>query len=173
MVVALLVTLWVLRWRTGLGGDWSTARVRELVQHAGAAGVLMFVAVFSVGELLHVPGLVFVGAAVLAWGRLWGGALAWGAALVSLSAAFVVVRAVGGQPLGEVRWAWLRKVMARLDERPIATVALLRLVLWFAPTVNYALALSPVRYRDYLVGSALGLVAPVVAAAALLGVLFR
>ena len=41
------------------------------------------------------------------------------------------------------------------------TVLLLRLVLWMAPELNYALALSNVGYRPYLVGSALGLVAPI------------
>ena len=44
---------------------------------------------------------------------------------------------------------------------------------WFAPVVNYALALSSVRYRDFAVGSALGLIIPVALAATLLGVWFR
>jgi uncharacterized membrane protein YdjX (TVP38/TMEM64 family) len=52
-------------------------------------------------------------------------------------------------------------------------VALLRLVLWMAPAVNYALALSPVRYRDYAIGSAVGLAIPVAAAAAFLHFFLR
>lgn len=170
---AIVVALIIVRYTTSFGASLSTARVRELVQQAGAAGVGIFVLAFAFGELLHVPGLVFVGAAVLAWGRIAGGAVAYLGALVSISFSFAVVRAIGGQPLGELKQAWLRKMLTQLERRPVRTVALLRLVLWMAPAVNYALALSPIRYRDYAIGSAVGLAVPVAAAAAFLHVLLR
>jgi uncharacterized membrane protein YdjX (TVP38/TMEM64 family) len=53
---------------------------------------------------------------------------------------------------------WLRLAMLRLETRPIATVAVLRLVFFMLPALNYVLALTPVRFRDFVVGSALGLV---------------
>jgi uncharacterized membrane protein YdjX (TVP38/TMEM64 family) len=40
-------------------------------------------------------------------------------------------------------------------------VAILRLILWMAPPLNYALAMSAVRFRDYVIGSALGLLIPI------------
>jgi uncharacterized membrane protein YdjX (TVP38/TMEM64 family) len=170
---AIVAALLIVRYTTSFGASLSTARVRELVQQAGVAGVGIFLVAFAVGELLHVPGLVFVGAAVLAWGRAGGGAIAYLGALVSVSVSFAVVRGVGGQPLGELKQAWVKKVLAQLERRPIRTVALLRLVLWMAPAVNYALALSPVRYRDYAIGSAVGLAIPVAAAAAFLHFFLR
>lgn len=167
ILAILLVGLVVVRYGTDFGASLSVARVRELVQSAGAWGVGLFVIGFAVGELLHVPGLVFVAAAVLSWGHVAGGAIAYVGAIVSVSVSFLVVRGIGGQPLAEVkwRWQWMRTVFAQLEERPVATVALLRLVLWIAPALNYALALSKVRYRDYLVGSAIGLALPVGVAA--------
>ncbi|MCB9621848.1 MAG: DedA family protein, partial [Sandaracinus sp.] len=51
------------------------------------------------------------------------------------------------------------------ERRPVRVVALLRLILWMAPPLNYALAMSAVRFRDYVVGSALGLILPIAAAA--------
>jgi uncharacterized membrane protein YdjX (TVP38/TMEM64 family) len=173
LLVAVAAALAYVRLGTSFGASLSTARIRELVLHAGTAGVAVFVVAFCAGELLHVPGLVFVAAAVLAWGRVVGGAAAYGGALVAVSLVFVVVRAIGGQPLGAIAQPRLRAILARLERRPILTVALLRLVLWLAPSVNYALALSPVRYRDYAVGSALGLAVPVAAAAGLIGILFK
>ena len=156
------VCLWV-RYGTAFGASLSTARIRELVQHAGAAGVAIYLLAFTVGELLHIPGLVFVGAAVLSWGRLGGGVVAYVGALVSLSLSFLVVRGIGGKALADVQWKWrpVRALLARLDRQPIATIALLRLILWIAPALNYALALSAVRFRDYLAGSAIGLLLPV------------
>jgi uncharacterized membrane protein YdjX (TVP38/TMEM64 family) len=52
-------------------------------------------------------------------------------------------------------------LLGRLDAHPVRVVALLRVVLIHSPQLNYALALSSLRYRDYLLGSALGLVLPV------------
>jgi uncharacterized membrane protein YdjX (TVP38/TMEM64 family) len=173
LLAVVLAGLLVVRYATGIGGEFSVDRIRELTLHAGWWGVLLFVAAFAVGELLHVPGLVFVVAAVMVWGRLTGGLVAMLGAVISVSFSFAVVRAIGGQPLGTIRNARIRAILARIDRRPIATVTLLRLLLFMAPPVNYALALSPVRYRDYLVGSALGLAVPVTAASALAGLLFH
>jgi len=173
LLAAVALGLLVLRFTTSFGSSLSTARIRDLVQHAGAAGVAVFLVAFSVGELLHVPGLVFVAAAVLAWGRVAGGAAAYLGALVAVSIVFAVVRGVGGQPLGEIRQPRLRALLARLEQRPITTVAVLRLFLWLAPALNYALALSTVRYRDYVAGSAIGLVIPVAVATTLLEYLLR
>ena len=147
--------------------------MRELAQRGGVAGIALFLAAFVAGEILHVPGLVFVGAAVLAWGPLTGGVIAYAGSLVAVSLAFAIVRAVGGQPLGELQRPRLRAVMARLERQPIRTVALLRLLLWLAPALTYALALSRVRYRDYAAGSAIGLALPVAAAAALFELYFH
>ena len=66
-----------------------------------------------------------------------------------------------------------RAILARLEERPIRTVALLRLFLWLAPALTYALALSRIRYRHYVAGSAIGLALPVAAAAALFELYFH
>lgn len=135
--------------------------VRALVDRAGAFGYLAYAAVFSIGELVHVPGVVFVVAGVVAFGHAAGFVVALAGAVVSVSVTFFVVRTLGGRPLGSVERPFVKRVLSHLDENPIRTVFLLRLVLWLAPALNYALALSNVRYRDYLVGSLLGLVLPI------------
>jgi uncharacterized membrane protein YdjX (TVP38/TMEM64 family) len=173
LLAAVALALLLVRYTTRFGASLSTAAIRDLVQHAGIAGVGLFVLAFAAGELLHVPGLVFVSAAVLGWGRVVGGIVAYVGALVAASIAFFIVRAIGGQPLAEIRQPRLRALLARLERRPISTVALLRLLLWLAPALNYALALSPLRFRDYAAGSALGLAIPVAAAAALIERLLR
>ena len=56
----------------------------------------------------------------------------------------------------------MRKILDRLDERPILTVVILRLIFVMSPPVNYALALSSLRFRDYLIGSLIGLPVPLI-----------
>jgi len=167
-LVVLIVGLLVLGQVTGLTAYLTTERIRTVVQAAGWWGALLLIALFCVGELVHVPGFVFVAAAVIAYGRLGGGALGYVGALCSVTVSFFVVRGVGGKPLGAIRWRFVQRILGHLDEHPVRTITILRLVLWMAPQLNYALALSRVRYRDYILGSALGLALPVAGMALLL-----
>lgn len=161
VLVAVTVVLLVAGRTSGLSGYFSADRLRAVTHAAGVWGPLVFVLVFCVGELVHVPGVVFVAAAVLAYGPAFGGALAFAGAVVAVSVSFVIVRGIGGRPLAAIRWPFARRVLSRLEERPIRTILLLRLLLWMAPQLNYALALSNVRFRSYLLGTALGLIAPI------------
>lgn len=159
-----LVATFVIGRATGATERLSPDGLRELVEGAGVAGVVGFLALFVVGELLHVPGLVFIGAAVALWGPARGGAIAGVGALLSLATSFVVVRAIGGTPLGAVKNGLARRILRHLDVRPVATVAAVRAVFILSPPVTYALALSGIRFRDYFVGSAVGLVPPLLVA---------
>jgi uncharacterized membrane protein YdjX (TVP38/TMEM64 family) len=161
LLALLVLGLFVVARATGFNELLSAARVRAVTNAAGAWGPILFVVVFCVGELVHVPGVVFVAAAVLVYGRVGGGALSFVGAVAAVSVSFVVVRAVGGKPLAAIRWPLARRLLSRLDERPVLTVLLLRLLLWMAPQLNYALALSSIRFRSYFVGTALGLLVPI------------
>ena len=172
-LVVLIVSLLVLGKVTGLTAYLTTERIRTLVQSAGWWGALLLIALFCVGELVHIPGFVFVAAAVIAYGRLGGGALGYVGALCSVSVSFFIVRGVGGKPLGAIKWRFVQRILAQLDEHPVRTVTILRSILWMAPQLNYALALSRVRYRDYLIGSALGLALPVAGMVLLMDKLFN
>lgn len=161
-LAVLTVALLAIGHFTGLTEHLSRDNLRALMESLGVWGVLLFVVLFAVGEFMHVPGIVFVLAALLAYGRVAGAIAAYAGALVSVSFAFVVVRRVGGQALAEVRRAWIARVLAMLDRRPILTVAVLRIVFFLAPALNYGLAMTRIRFRDFFVGSALGLLPPVI-----------
>jgi len=161
-LVLVTVALVVLAKVSGVSAHLRPDEIHERMAAAGVWGPVGYLLAFSVGELAHVPGWVFIAAAVVAYGRALGTLLAFVGAIASLSVSFVVVRVIGGKPLGAVRWAFVRRLLAHLDEHPIRTVILLRLVLWLTPQLNYALALSNVRFRSYLLGSMVGLVGPVI-----------
>ena len=129
---------------------------------AGAWGALLLIVAFALGELLHIPGMVFVFAAVLAYGQLWGGVVGYLGAVVSVCFSFGVVRGVGGQALDGIKKPWVKKILSNLDTRPLRTVVVLRIVLWMSPQLNYALALTGISFRNYLLGSAFGLIWPIV-----------
>lgn len=147
---------------TGLGDRLTKDQLREAVAQAGAWGVPLFIGAFCLALLLHVPatGIMFVGIAVALYGRVAGGFLAFAASLVAVMVSFFVVRGIAGSPLGAAKNRLMRRILDKLEERPLATVVLLRVVFFAGAPVNYALALSPLRPRDYFLGSLIGLALP-------------
>jgi uncharacterized membrane protein YdjX (TVP38/TMEM64 family) len=161
LLCALVGGLIALAAATGVRERFSLERIRSTIQASGAWGAALFVVMYCAGELIHVPGTWFVAAAILVYGRLWGCALGFAAGLISVSVTFAVVRGVGGLPFANIDRPILKRLLARLESHPIRSVLLLRLLLMLSPAASYALALSPIRFRDYLIGSAAGLVIPI------------
>ena len=160
-LLAVLVGLWAIAASMGWTDDLDIDKVRALVKEAGPWGVLVYLAVFAGGELAHIPGMVFVLAGIAIWGRVEGLFVAYSGAVVSVTTSFLVVRGVGGRTLGMIDNKWLQRALAELDKRPLTTVIVVRLLFWLAPLANYMLALSPLRFSHFLLGSAIGLLPPV------------
>lgn len=122
----------------------------------------LFVLLFTAGELVHLPGVLFVVTARVVFGPVHGALLAYVGAVVAVTASFALARRfVRGREPFRPRWAPLARLFARVEARPVLTIALLRLFMMASPPLNYALAATNVRGRDHLLGSALGLAVPV------------
>lgn len=163
LVVAFLALLALLMHATGLREHLTPGFVRARFEGHVLLGLLLFTALFSAGNLVQVPGWIFLAAAVFALGRTWGGAATLLAAVVSNCVSFAIFRGIGGDALRELPGRLAARVYAQLDAHPVRSVTLLRLVMGTAPPLNVALALSGVRFRHYLAGSLLGLPLPIAA----------
>jgi uncharacterized membrane protein YdjX (TVP38/TMEM64 family) len=166
-LLLVLVALLAIGHFTGATEYMTRENIAHFMQSLGIWGFLLFLLAFALGELVHVPGFVFIFAALIAYGRLWGALAGYAGALVAVTVAFYLVRIVGGRALTEIKQPLIKKALGPLEKHPIRTVAILRAVLWFAPAVNYALGLSAIRYRDYILGSAIGFIVPMVLFSAL------
>jgi uncharacterized membrane protein YdjX (TVP38/TMEM64 family) len=105
--------------------------------------------------------MIFLAAAVLALGRLWGGFATYVAACLSCCISFWVARWLGADALRELPGRFARRVLARLDSHPVQSVAVLRLMFQTAPVLNVALGLSGVGFRPYVAGTLIGLPVPI------------
>jgi uncharacterized membrane protein YdjX (TVP38/TMEM64 family) len=160
LLVLLLGGIYGLARATGWLDRFELESVRRAVADAGALGVLLYLAVLALGVLAQLPGAVFVGAAVLVYGRGLGYVVALAGAILAVCASFALVRAVGGRPLAGAQRPFLKRLLARLETHPVRTMIVLRIVLFISPPITYALALTGLRFRDHALGSALGLVLP-------------
>ncbi len=161
-LAVMLFLLWSLARFTGLQTFFTRAQLHEVLLGHPVWAVLGFSFLFMAGNLVQVPGLVFLAAAELALGPLWGAALTYFAACLACVSTFAVARTIGGDALRA--WdsgALGRRLFAQLDRRPMPAVLGLRLLFQTVPALNYALALSGVRFRHYLWGTLLGLPLPI------------
>lgn len=146
---------------TGVADNLDKEALRELIDNAGIWAVPVFIAVFALGELIHIPGFVFVAGAVAAYDQFPAYILSLAGAICSATVSFLLVRGVAGKALAGIKNALVQRLLAQVDRRPLLMVIILRSIFWMAPPLNYALALTRVRFRDYVIGTALGLVFPV------------
>lgn len=159
LFMLVIVGLWITAWATGVAARFTVDSIRSLLGGKGLWGVLAFTALFAAGQLLRVPGPVFVATSVAVYGRNFGTLVALLGALVSVTVSFAVVRTFAGTVRTDVQL--VRRLLSKIDSRPVMTVALLRLTLQTAPLLNYALPMTTVRWRDHLLGSMFGLPVPV------------
>lgn len=156
-LVVLVGVLYGIAHLTGLTELQSIDALQAKVDEAGAWGWLVFASIFILLHQMHIPGVFFLLAAMWLFGP-WEGALIGGvAAQISLMIHYVVIRGVGGSPLSETQRPWLRKWVEMLHERPILAMVVIRFVMVMSPTVNIPVVLSGIKFRDYAIGTAIGL----------------
>lgn len=160
-VVLFLALLWALFQFTGLRAHFNLQFLHDSFEQHRFSGLLLFTLLFALGNLIQIPGWIFLAAAVLALGQWWGALATYVAACVSCLFTFWLIRLLGGDALRQLGGRLAARLFARLDAHPTQSVALLRLLFQTVPALNYALALSGVRFRSYLMGTLIGLPLPI------------
>jgi len=112
---------------------------------------------FVGGGLLMVPVLLLIAVSAIAFGPLFGFAYAIVGVFASASCSFAIGRLVGRELVHRIAGPRLQRIGQRLARSSILTVAAVRM-LPIAPftVVNLVAGAMHVRYRDYMVGTALG-----------------
>jgi uncharacterized membrane protein YdjX (TVP38/TMEM64 family) len=156
-----LVLLWAAFRMSGLDARFSVQFLHDQFEQHKLSGTLVFIGAFALGNLVQIPGWVFLAAAVLALGRLWGGLATYVAACATCVTTFWIIRLVGASALRAIEGRLSRRIFMQIDDHPVRSVVLLRLLFQTMPALNYALALSGIRFSSYLVGTLIGLPLPI------------
>lgn len=161
-VILFLVVFWAAFELSGLRDHFSLAFLQQRLQDYQVTGLLTFMLLFALANLIQVPGWLFLVAAVLTLGHVRGGVATYLAACLSCAITFVTIRLVGGDALRELKYKTAQRLLNQLDSHPIQSVVLLRLLFQTLPALNYALAMSGIRFRPYMIGTLLGMPLPII-----------
>jgi phospholipase D1/2 len=115
-------------------------------------------AVFVVASVVSVPILALIGATVVTLGPMLGFACAAVGTMLAASATFGVGRLIGRKPLKHWFGNKVDALERRIAKRGVIAIALIRKVP-IAPFtfVNMAIGALGIRYRDFILGTALGM----------------
>jgi len=158
VLAVLVAALLVLRYA-------EVADIRATVESAGVWAPVLFVLLQGVITLVPIPRTVFTVAAGVLFGSITGVLLAVAGTTLAAVVAFWLVRTIGGPFVARHAHrrgvAWVRE---RLDRSGLLAMVSLRLIpmVPFA-VMNYASALSGVRFTPYAIGTVVGVLPGTVA----------
>ena len=149
-----------------LGGDLD--RVQAVVASTGAWGPLAYVALHVLLTLVPVSKNLLSAVAGALFGLAAGIALSWVASMVSAVVTFLVARRLGRPAVAAMTGPRIDRVEAVLRDQGVVAVIVARLtpVLPFT-IVNYGAGVSAVSMRDFVLGTAVGIVPGTIGYAAL------
>lgn len=138
--------------------------LRESFAGHGLPGVLAFIGLYVVLSLTPFPASALTIAAGISFGLVEGLVVVVVAATLGAVAAFYLGRMLGRDAVRGMASGRLDSLDALLSRRGLLSVILVRMVPVFPfAVVNYASGLTAVKVRDYILGTAIGIV-PVSAA---------
>ncbi|MGB3771099.1 MAG: TVP38/TMEM64 family protein [Rhodococcus sp. (in: high G+C Gram-positive bacteria)] len=133
--------------------------IRDRVDAAGPWGLVVFFALYAVLSATPFPASALTIAGGVLFGLITGVLLVLVAATIGGMISYLLAGSVGQGLLARVGWTRVRKLDATLASRGLLSVLLVRLIPIFPFwVVSYAAGLSSVSRRDFLVGTAVGIV---------------
>lgn len=157
--LAVLVALGVAMWEAP-ARQWSLSFI-QYVRNLGWVGFLLYALTYIAGTVLLFPGtLLTVGSGFL-YGPVWGTLLVSPASVAGATFAFLLARSfargwVAGKVQKYPRFAAIDRAVGRHSFKAVLLLRLQPLNLPF-DVLNYALGLTSVKLRDYVLASWLGM----------------
>jgi uncharacterized membrane protein YdjX (TVP38/TMEM64 family) len=149
-----------------LGGDLD--RVQAVVASTGAWGPFAYVGLHVLLTLVPVSKNLLSAVAGALFGLVGGIAVSWVASMVSAVVTFLVARRLGRPAVAAMTGPRIDRVEAVLRDQGVVAVVVARLTPFLPFTiVNYGAGVSAVSMRDFVLGTAVGIVPGTVGYAAL------
>lgn len=127
------------------------------LEAAGFWAPLLFVIIYVVGVCLFLPGTLLTAMGAAIFGPYWGFLYVWTGAMIGAGLAFLIGRYLGRDFAASLIGDRLKRFDDTIERNGFATVLYLRLMYFPFTPMNFGMGLTKVRFWDYLLGTALGI----------------
>jgi uncharacterized membrane protein YdjX (TVP38/TMEM64 family) len=149
---------------------FSLEGIRGTIDDLGMAAPLVYVLLYAVVTVLLLPGTPFTVAAGLLFGPVLGSVTALVGATLGATLSFLVGRLVGRSAVEQLAGRRVQAIDEFLSTRGFIAILLVRLIPLFPfNVVNLVCGVTALRLRDYVLGTAIGIIPGTVLLAALGG----
>jgi len=133
---------------------FDAAALDAWVAQAGAAGPLVFIALYALATVLMLPGALITLAGGALFGPLWGTLYSLAGATLGATAAFAIARTLAADWVARRARGWTKQLIDGVEAEGWRFVAFVRLVPLFPfNLLNYALGLTRIGFAAYVVAS--------------------
>jgi uncharacterized membrane protein YdjX (TVP38/TMEM64 family) len=129
------------------------------LESAGIWASVVYIIAYAVGVCLFLPGTLLTGIGAAIFGAYWGFVYVWIAAMLGASGAFFIGRTLAREFAASLIGDKLRKYDDAIERNGFATVLYLRLLNFFFTPMNFRMGITKVRFKDYIFGTGLGIIA--------------
>jgi uncharacterized membrane protein YdjX (TVP38/TMEM64 family) len=127
------------------------------LESIGLWAPVMFVVIYVVGVCLFLPGTLLTAMGAAIFGPYWGFLYVWTGAMIGAGLAFLIGRYLGRDFAASLIGDKLKRFDDAIERNGFATVLYLRLMYFPFTPMNFGMGLTKVRFLDYLLGTALGI----------------
>ena len=132
----------------------SSQALESWVQQFGAAGPLVFMAVYAVGTVLFLPGSVLTLAGGALFGPVWGTFYNVTGAALGATLAFLIARYLASDWVSHKASGWMKQLMDGVEKEGWRFVAFVRLMPLFPfNLLNYALGITRISLLHFIIAS--------------------
>jgi uncharacterized membrane protein YdjX (TVP38/TMEM64 family) len=125
---------------------------------AGFWAPFVFMLIYAAGVCLFLPGTLLTGLGAAIFGAYWGFVYVWFGAMAGAASAFWIGRTLGREFAATLIGNRLQKYDDAIERNGFATVLYLRLVYFPFTPMNFGMGLTKVHFRDYFLGTGLGII---------------
>lgn len=146
---------------TGFSQQFSIENIREIFENHFILATFIYILAFAIGNILQIPGWIFLSASMAAIGHMKGYVITVLAAYVSCVSGYYFIRFIGGDGLTKFENRLIKNSIEKAKEYPIRTIIVLRCIFQTAPILNYSMALSGIPFKEYFIASVIALPLPI------------
>jgi len=157
LVAFIIVAIYIVRF-TSVKEFLTRETLGNFLDTAGFWGPLAFILIYAVGICLFIPGTLLTALGAAIFGPYWGFLYVWIGAMAGSSAAFWIGRTLGREFAATLIGDRLKKYDDAIERNGFATVLYLRLVYFPFTPMNFGMGLTKARFRDYFLGTGLGII---------------
>jgi uncharacterized membrane protein YdjX (TVP38/TMEM64 family) len=154
--VFLIAAIYLVRF-TSVRNYLTPEAINAILEKVGIWAPVLFIFIYAVGVCLFVPGLLLTGIGALLFGPYRGFIYIWVGAMIGASGAFFIGRTLGRDFASTVTGDRLKKYDDAIEKNGFTVVLYLRLLYFPFTPMNFGMGLTKVRFRDYLLGTGIGI----------------